>query len=368
MAFELKMTGSKAAVTRSLDLPKAENVAAVALHDSFGVEIDLGAIKPGPDRTEILKQFENVYRWELNQAFGKLFKGLQGDWDTGVKALAKLTDEKSATVLGTKLQKTIMDGWNAFPAQRGIPLAKQTLESVLKKIKTDAVAKAGTPKLKLSHTALKDDRVGILTSFLKGLAIVAVGVPTGGWGWVAAGLGGLEALFKGVDSAMALSVKRSGDAGTNLDMIRSGLGDATKALDSLAPSVARMADSRRAFVAEMALAAADLAKAQKSLAEMESKAAKSPDPKVGAVLKKLRTEADALYFKARAFESSVDQINAIEKAIEAAAKATAAAAALTTREVTARKTEVSALQSLWKDKVTLAASYKEVAKVMAKLV
>lgn len=366
MAIDLKMTGTKAAVTRQLDLPKSGQVAAVALADQFEVEIDLGPLKAGPDRTEILKQFENVYRWELTQAFGKLSKGLQAEWDAGAKAMAKLTDEKTATVLGTKVQKSMLDGWNAFPAQRGIPLAKTTLDSVLKKIKSDAVAKMATPKLKLSHAAVKEERVGILTSFLKGAAIVAIGVPTGGWGWLAAGLGALEALFKGVDSAMALSVKRSGDAGTNLEMVRSGLGDATKALDGLAPSLARMADSRRVFATEMALAAADLAKVQKSLNGMEQKAGKS-DPRVSAALTKLQADADLLYVKTKAFESSVDQINAIEKAVDAAARAVAAATALTAREGAARKSEVSALQALWKDKTTLAASYKEAAKVMAKL-
>lgn len=368
MSFVLKMNGAKAEVSRDFALPKTGDFAGVTLKSDYQVVVDLGGIKAGtPLHKQVLTEFENVYRYELKQQVPKLERSLAETWKKGTDAAAKVKDQAQAEKLGKALVKAILDEWNAFPAGAGQRYADSSIASVLKAIKNDAAAKGAKPKMKVSDAALKDDRVGILTSILGGVALVAAGVPTGGLGWLAAGIGGLAAILKGSEKAMAVSAKRSGDIETNMDQMRKGLKAADDALAGLAPSLARMAASRTEFTAEMAEAARSLAEAQKALVQLEARAGKEAGAAEKKRLEGLREEVNLLFFKARAFEKSVSEIDKIERAVEAAGKATAAANALLARETKDWKDQKGQLQSLWKDKDTVLTSVKSVASAFSKL-
>ena len=368
MPHVLKMTGSKAEVRLSVVLPKTATLPSVTFEDSYVVNLDVGDIKKNPEAKEILKKFEHVYNLDMKITANRLEREMLSKWADIGKLADKVKTQKDKDDLMAAFAKSVEDPWKRFIKEQAVPMGNRVLGSLIKALKSDGVTLASKPKLAIGDATLKSARIDVLVGVLKGLGLVAAGAATGGLGWLAVGLGGLEALFKGFDGFSTVARKRSGELQTNLEETRKGIEAADKVLADLAPALGRIGEFKKIFGVEMAEAAHDIGKLRSDVATFEARAGKEGHDKEKAVLKVILGRAESLQERIKGLEGQIAEISKLEEVVAVARKATEQARRLVTKEQKSQTALEGELAGLLKDKTTLASALKEVAKAVSKAI
>lgn len=328
--FELATAARKCTVTRSLSLPKAGPLPAQSIESTFEVTYDLAGADPksGPGK-EVLEMFHNTYLTELRLRGTRQDKEFEARWQALGKELAGAKSRDAAEKAAAAFEKDVLADWNDFAQKDGKRHAESLFAYAVKEVAKkhgDALAKA---RVAFKADELKPARVGILSSILSALTL---GAASGGLGWAAFAIGGMVALLKGYQGAWEIARARATDVQANLNQIDDTLGKVAKAMEALEGRTKAMQQGRNVLEAELMKGAAELAKMQKVLADLEARAKKDAAVRDGRYLAEVRAQVEDGGAGLADLRKRIGDLDRLDAAIRAARTAVVQASDLSTAE------------------------------------
>lgn len=328
--FTLNTRGKVCTVNRALTLPKSGPLPEQTLHSDFTVTLNLGGVDPNSKVSkEVIKVFENVFRFELDRFGKKQDLDFVRDWEKIGKAGPGLKDAKALESVAKAYEAKVLKAWNDFNGKVAKRYADTSFRSACDAAEKKFRETLDKPTLAYSAEDLKPARVGILSAIL---GAITLGPGTGGLGWIAAALGGVSALIKGYEGAWSIARKRAGDVAENLAQIDETLAKVHKAMQALDPRIRKIVAGQSALEAELITATARMADTRKALEALEARAKREQAVREGKVIVAARQRCGDQEKRIEALRKQLLALQNLQKSVEAAQVAVAEADALSTAE------------------------------------
>ncbi len=328
--FTLNTRGKVCTVTRTLKLPKSGPLPEQTLQSDLEVTLNLGGVDPKSKvGKEVIKVFENVFRYELDRFGKKQDLEFIKDWEKIGKSGPGLKDAKALESVAKAYEAKVLKAWNDFNGKVAKRYADTSFKSACEAAEKKFREKLDKPTLAFSSEELKPARVGLLSGIL---GAITLGSATGGLGWIGAAVSGVAALIKGYDGAWNIARKRAGDVGENLVQIDETLTKVHKAMQALDPRMKKIAAGQSALEAELITATTKMAETRKSLEALEARAKKEDAVKEGKVLAEARQRCADQEKRIEALRKQLTALQKLQKSVEAAQSAVAEADTISTAE------------------------------------
>lgn len=321
--FKIRIKGTRVAVSRSLELPRAGQLPSKVLSCTTQIKLTLGGIDLRSDTArEIIGMFENVYAYELDMRGKKQDAAFVKAWKDMASDLESAADARAVQKLARAFESEVLDKWNDFNVNEAKRYAQSSLQSAIREVGKKHKIAGARPKLDFSAEELKSDRLGILGALMGAVTFAASG---GTLGWLAAGLGGLLTIAKGYRSAWSLGQKRISDAATNMARINTTLATCASALAKLDPELSKLATQEQQIQTQIADSTNQLRKLRAELAALEKRSKTEEPVREGKYLPALAAKVENTRTSLDQLRKSLGDLGQLRAAIADARKSVEAA-------------------------------------------
>lgn len=333
--FKVEMKGSKAIVTRFLELPYTDTLGKHTLKGSFSVDCDLGVKAESPAAQDVHRLFLPEYQKKLSAVAQKRAKEYAELWKNAEKEIKPLlSDVKASQARMNKLWKSFEDRWQQFSTVDAVKIAKPVLDAAVKKAAKShkKELEGAKAKVALSHPDNKSERVGILKAVMAAIGTASIAgaaataTPAIAVGGAAAFLlVGLKALRDGQRNAWKIAQRQSVDVQTNIATILADLQAAEKDLKKTDGALAFLPKNRKSLNLQIAQIKRGLAD---GVAQAEEAAAKSDVKELAKDASRLKAAAKDLAGREKNLAEILalaKQTDELERAVKAAQEAVAKA-------------------------------------------